>query len=732
MRRLCAVLALACVASVCVVFAQERPGWVIEPLNDKGWVEFSFETGLAVGTNGVLVSYGPALLTADSVQVNRATGEVIADGRVRIQHDDQVWAGEHIKYNFVTRILETEQFRTGKSPVFAAGEGLHVEATNDYYSATNAYVTVDDSSNPLLKVRAKSIRLLPGNKIEARNAVLYVGKVPVFYFPYYSRKLDEGKDHFNFVPGYRGAWGPFLLSSYTWFLSDELDTTFHVDYRVERGFGLGPDFNYNLGKWGAGSLKYYYLHDWDPHADSKPGADIPDNRQRVWFSYLADPYTNLSVRSMVRYQGDTNLVREFFEGEYRQNPQPSTFVEANKYWQNFSLDTYVQPRVNDYLETVERLPDVRLTGYLQQLGQSPFYYESESSAGYYRRLFAEEGVLSPGTNYSAGRADTYHQITLPQTLFGWLNLTPRVGGRFTYYSEGSGPGATTQEQTRGVFNTGAEASLKASRLWPGIHNDFLDMDGLRHVMQPSMNYVYVPSPNVQPYELPQFDTELPSLRLLPNEFPDYNSIDSVDSQNVMRFGLRNKFQTKREGKVVNLADWDLYTDWRLRTRSDQTTFSDIYSDLVFRPRSWLSLESMLRYDINGDDFRLSFHSISIHPNSTWSWSVGHFYIADDYSGSPTQLGDGYNLLTSTIFTRFSENWGMRFYHRFNLSDGRMEEQAYTLYRDLRSWTAGLTLRLRDRQNESDDVTVAFTFSLKAFPRFPVGHDAVRPYSLWGG
>ena len=91
----------------------------------------------------------------------------------------------------------------------------------------------------------------------------------------------------------------------------------------------------------------------------------------------------------MRYQSDTNIVREFFEGEYRQNPQPSTYVEVNKYWQNFSLDTYVQPRVNNFLETVERLPDVRLTGYRQQLGASPVYYESESSVGYYRRLFAE-------------------------------------------------------------------------------------------------------------------------------------------------------------------------------------------------------------------------------------------------------------------------------------------------------------------------------------------------------
>jgi len=63
----------------------------------------------------------------------------------------------------------------------------------------------------------------------------------------------------------------------------------------------------------------------------------------------------------------------------------------------------------------------------QQIGGSPFYYESESSAGYFRRR-----VPTPGTNdYEAFRGDTYHQITLPQHFFGWLNVAPRVGGRFT-------------------------------------------------------------------------------------------------------------------------------------------------------------------------------------------------------------------------------------------------------------------------------------------------------------
>ena len=103
-----------------------------------------------------------------------------------------------------------------------------------------------------------------------------------------------------------------------------------------------------------------------------------------------------------------------------------------------------------------------------------------------------------------------------------------------------------------------------------------------------MNYVYVPSPNVHPTQLPQFDYELPSLRLLPIEFPEYNSIDSIDSQNVLRFGLRNQLQTKREGRVEDFLDWQLYTDWRLNPRPDQATFADLYSDVSLAPRSWIA------------------------------------------------------------------------------------------------------------------------------------------------
>jgi LPS-assembly protein len=429
----------------------------------------------------------------------------------------------------------------------------------------------------------------------------------------------------------------------------------------------------------------------------------------------------------VRYQSDVRIIRDFFEGEYRRNPQPATFVEVNKFRENFSLSAYAQPRVNDFFETVERLPDVRLTGFRQQLGESPIYYESQSSAGYYRRLFAQTNSFTDELDYAAARADTFHQLLLPQTFFGWLNVTPRAGGRFTYYGEASGPAGFTDEEYRGVFNTGAEISFKASRLWPEVRNRFLEVDGVRHIVEPSVNYVYVPAPNRRPRELPQFDYELPTLRLLPIEFPDYNAIDEIDSQNAIRFGLQNRVQTKRDGQLAELASWQVFTDWRLDPRREQDTFTDLFSDLALRPRSWLTLASQTRFDSGHAQWRMAFHTITLQPNNVWHWSVGHFYLRD----APDEWGSGNNLFTSRLYYRLNENWGLRTTHHFEARDGRMEEQYYTVYRDLRSWTAALTFRVRDHRVGEDDFTVAFTFSLKASPRISPGEDTVRPYSLLG-
>jgi hypothetical protein len=128
---------------------------------------------------------------------------------------------------------------------------------------------------------------------------------------------------------------------------------------------------------------------------------------------------------------------------------------------------------------------------------------------------------------------------------------------------------------------------------------------------------------------------------------------------------------------------------------------------------------------------MALDTLTIEPNDVWSWSIGQYYLRDDFSSSPTALGPGNSLVTSSIFYRINENWGLRAAHHFDVRNGRMQEQYYSVYRDMRSWTAAITGGVRDNGSGPLDYTIAFSFSLKAVPKFGLNSDTGRPYSLLG-
>lgn len=708
---------------------QDSP-WVIEGHSKRSQLQYDFTRHLVRGTNGITVQYqhpqrGLVELSAGTIELNQETGAVDAEGRVSLKHGGVLWRGEKLEYNFKTHALKGSEFRLGSPPFFVSGLKLGADTTNKVQYAENAVITADDVSEPGYRVVARALRIYPGSRIEAEQATVYLGKVPVFYLPKYTRSLERSPSNFTYVPGYRSTLGPFLLTRFDWAATTNFFGAVHLDYRQRRGFAGGPDFGYDLGVLGRGELKYYYANDTQAGTNFF-GAPISEHRHQVKFYHEVAVTTNLTARALIRYQNDPYLLRDFFDGEYRRNVQPSSFIEINQLWPNLSLNVLAQPRLMDFFETVERLPDVKLSALRMQLGQTPLFYESDTSIGYFQRRFS--GNVMP--SYAAMRGNTFHQVVLPKTLFGWLNVTPRVGGRFTHYGQAHGPGAATVEQERAVFNTGVETSFKASRVWPGLKNQTFEMDGLRHIFEPSVNYVYVPRPNVTPDRLPQFDSDQVNFRLPPIDFPDNNSIDSIDSQNVLRLGLRNRIQTKRAGQIDNVVNWSLFSDWRLQPHATNHAFSDLFSELDFKPRSWLTFSSETRYDVNRHEWRLADHRMTIQPDDFWSVSLGHRYFLADPSFGTNAVNN--NLITSSVFFRLNENWGFRMSQQLEARDGTIEEHFYSVYRDFRSWTGALTCRFRDNRNGREDFTIGFTFSLKAVSRMKLNADRDYPTMLFGG
>ena len=53
----------------------------------------------------------------------------------------------------------------------------------------------------------RQVTVVPGEYISGRDAVLYLGNVPVMYYPYYRRSLKRHPNNFVFTPGYRNRFG---------------------------------------------------------------------------------------------------------------------------------------------------------------------------------------------------------------------------------------------------------------------------------------------------------------------------------------------------------------------------------------------------------------------------------------------------------------------------------------------------------------------------------------------
>lgn len=686
-----------------------RPELILESADGMGEVELDRKTNVATARNGVVVRYGTAVLTAKSVRLNPESTQLEAEGDVSIQQTRPdggtvLWRGQRVRYDYVRQTIEAEQFRFGQPPFYAGGDQVKGGKDEHTQTAINAFVTVDDVADPGLRIKAKTLTVTDNKSITAENATVFAGPVPVFYYPKLTETLGERRFYWTATPGYQNTWGAFMLGAYHQNWNKQVQTALELDYYTKRGPGVGPSVSYDLDRWGKGDGQFYYLNDRKPGTDSF-GNPISEHRDRVYLNHFSNPWEDFYGKAAVRYQSDPNLIHDFFQDEYRANVQPLTIFEGQQLWQNYTLGVSVVPQVNAFQEQVERLPELSFNGARQQIGPTPFYYESQNTAGY----LAYRGGDSSSTNYSAFRADSYHQITLPVTAFGWLNVAPRVGGRFTHYSETDGLDLGPED--RWMFNTGAEMSAKASALWKDARNEFWDVNGVRHVIQPSVNYAYVPTPNVLPSELPQFDRRVPSLELTPVEFPDNNSIDSLNYRNVVRLSVLNLFQTKRAENVQPFVSWQVYDDWNVgELQYDQSQFSDVYSRFLVNPRDWITYGNLVRYD--PVDTRLAEYDnlIKLTPNDVVSWTFGSRYLIED----PNAGAIDSNLFFSSVGYRMNENWSVRMTQQFEARTKTMEAQYYTLARDFRSWIGALTVRILDNGPNGVNWTVGVAFQLKAF------------------
>ena len=732
-----------------------------------------YENRTAIAIGSVSIQRDGTSIYADYGEYHLDTREAILIGNVRIYRDGRLTMANRARYNLETGALHADKFDGTQFPFFLSGQQAVSAGKKEPLTLTDASVTTHDSSNPDYQIRARSVVVYPNDRVVYKGVRLYVGKTPIMYLPYFVTSLESREDDgIELAPGQSSTDGVFLLTKYGIPISQSLTLQTVLDYRTERGIAGGLNFFYRpnapvsrrnpsanpfLGLAGntddqpsgpqAGAagrdprglrstegarLLTYFLEDQEPDLNrtSIPRLPVSRGRYRVAVEnvhfFTDDLYLKLAATKL----SDQYMLQDFFRKEFSLDPQPDNVAAFTLRKDDFTLTLIARYQLNNFYDSTERLPELVLDFKRVELAGTGIFYEGETGAAYLKRFFANDRVFRP--TYAFSRLDSFHQLTSPQTFFGWLNIVPRVGFRLTYYSEtapnqtvANALGASTYNASqiptaiapftvagslwRPIFNTGFESSFKLTRIF-NVQSRALGLDRLQHVIEPYMNLTYVQDLNQQTRVPLPADRLQPTTALNPIDFPQFTAIDSIRSATAARFGVRQRFQTKRDALTFNWLELDSFFQRDFRNPYNKTSYSNFFQSIRFRPVPWMSLSFYSQFPMTRAGFTEVNTAVRFMPSSNVEIELGQQFLNNN------PYFPNSSLTTYRLYYRIGENWAVGAGGRYEFSDRTLENQTYTIYRDLTSFVGSISAVANNNRGVRD-VGFLLTFTLKDLPSF---------------
>jgi len=686
------------------------------------------EGNLAIAQGDVVVAVGETTLYCDFAQYDHDTRNVLVSGNVRIFRNGSVFQGDRAIYNLDSKNFTGADFRTASGPFMAEAHTLSSTQPR-VFEASKGFFTTDDVADPSFSIRAKTVRFLQDDRTEYENVTVYLGRVPVLWLPYLYQPADKAQS-FSIVPGSRGSWGAFLLTRYAFPISDTALGEVRLDFLSKRGVAIGLDSTWQAKSTATspswGRFRSYYLNDSAPGTNptSPTQEKIHPGRYRISLqdrTYLSDTvYTTVNFNKL----SDINFLKDFLPHEVRQDPNPDTVFAVTKWDEDYTLTLQARARINRDFDGSGKLPELALDLKRQPFLDSGVFYEGESSVAKLSRKYGQTLGL---TDFDTVREDTFHQWTYPKTLDGWLSIVTRVGVRATHYSssvfnstvaEGAPTFANGGALTRIAFNTGIEASFKLSRTFESVESRKWGLDGLRHIVQPftdlSIVSVNQDASSILPFDHYTRNTKLPAIN-----FPQFNSIDSITDWKILRLGVRNRIQTRRDDQTLNWLELESFIDTNIERPQfsklpvdDPGTFSNFSNRLHWNPLPWLNFNLDGQLPLLDQGFTELNTATNFQVTRDLTLQLGNRYLSGNRSFASS------NLVSGGARLRVNDNWALSFHNSYDFATSIAESQQYSIDRDLRSWIASLMLVVRE-QDAKKDVAVLLSLTLKDIPKISI-------------
>ncbi len=386
------------------------------------------------------------------------------------RREDSILYADRIVFDTQTRqatLLNGE----GESIEGVAQGKLHYAArtlnstTSGETHGDHAYFTTCENPHAGYHVEARTVDVLPGDKLIARRATVYLGPTAIFYLPLLIIPLlavDDERRQTSFLPliGYDQADGYFIKARIGFGTSNSYYGYYRLEYFTRRGLGLGYD-----AYIGAKDARRYTTIDFYTISDRTQNARLTNlNLQDV------ETFTRtLRGQFSVQYQGD-------YGPDLKLPPTisitGSLIHQTAKDSQEFTFSRYEQGTLSDNV-TLGLLDTITLNQYIQE--QIDLTYSKYTNSGISSDTFhiqslthfttrgADYTLTYDKTDYSSNPFG-YNKVPelqiLPHLAFGDFKYVPQIQFTFGEYSEPQNAFSTSRFQ--GQFNENYYAKVFGS------------------------------------------------------------------------------------------------------------------------------------------------------------------------------------------------------------------------------------------------------------------------------
>ncbi|GEM_PF-4014984 len=531
--------------------------------------------------------------------------------------------------------------------------------------------------------------------VRSWNNILYAGKLPIFYIPYMWFNTNDNRGDYPWVKlktGSSSAWGVYGLVKTGFAIRRDTFVYADIDTREKLGMGFGLGYTIDNDTLHSKAHIYGSSESWQ---DSEK---IKDERWRVAMEHKQIINKDWGFQVELNTQSDEDMLYDYFRSESNSSDGNENSLALYRNVKYSYFEVYSEVRPDDWESETEYLPELRYFYLPRQLGWGGIFYQSDTRVGYLRHKEAKD-LLIP--DYEAARADTYQEINRPFTLFNLFASQVYAGYRGSFYSRSKD---SNNQISRAQGAWGGQMTYRSFAVFD-YNYKALNINSVRHIIEPSILYDALEDPTTSSDELLHFD-----------------SIDELEHNRVVTLRIDNIFQTKHidaKGKknVFDLVDWRLErkyfaTDRARKIHNYGQALGNFYHQIDIRPTERIRFFNDIEYDSHqGRIEKYSARLKHLSQSKQWNYQIEQRFEHDDH-----------NHIALSLNGKISRIYSGGLVLRQDWDDSDHREYGLSISRNNHCWTIATTIEYNELTNEKK-----INFDL--WPNF-FANKSVNHYTLW--